>query len=79
MCEDSTFSLHESYTATYGNVSAIGGTPLSCFFGQYGTLCNDNTTDPSSADVLCKEIGYYGQLVECILAHFVFIESSFFP
>ena len=64
MCEDDSFSLHENYTITYRNVSAIGGTPLYCIFGQYSALCNDNTTDPSSADVLCAEIGYYGQLVE---------------
>ena len=64
VCEDGTFTLLDNYTNTYGNVSVIGGTPLGCIFGQYSTLCDDNTIDPASADVLCAELGYYGQLVE---------------
>ena len=63
-CQDYTYRLHENYTYYDGHRLVITGTSLGCSDGSYVTLCNDGTNDPSSANVLCAEYGYKGQLTD---------------
>ena len=77
VCAEGTFTLYENYTKAYDNASVVGGTPLRCIAGQYATLCNDNTTDPASAYVLCTELGYYGQLVNMYFSSLCLYEKLF--
>ena len=77
MCEEDAFTLYKNYTKVDGNVSVIGGTPLGCIAGQYVALCNDNTTDPASAYVLCTELGYYGRLVDMYFSSSCLYERLF--
>ena len=63
-CEEGTFSLYANYTYSYDNVSYISGIPLVCVDGgRYATICNDGTSDPQSAILLCSGLGYYGWLL----------------
>ena len=60
VCEDG-LSLYANYTQSDGNVFYITGIPLVCVEGRYSTVCNDNTSDPRAAVILCRELGYYGE------------------
>ena len=76
-CEDGSFFLYASYSEYNSLLSFITGIPLGCSDGQYTALCNDDTTDTSSAHALCTLYGYYGQLhVENLLSKHVFNENS---
>ena len=61
VCEEGSFTLYESQTTTFDFGTTVSGTPLACFGGQYAALCDDDTTDPSSASILCTAFEYYGQ------------------
>ena len=52
--------MYANYTYTNDDISGI---ILVCVDGQYTTICNDGTSDPHSAIVLCNGLGYYGQLL----------------
>ena len=61
VCVEGMLSWYTSSIQSDGTVYSITGIPLACIDGQFLTaLCNDNTSDPSSADVLCTGLGYYG-------------------
>ena len=64
VCDNCFYHLYENYTHYDGNRSVITGTPVGCIDGRDVTLCNDGTNDPSSANVLCAEYGYSGQLTD---------------
>ena len=54
--------LYENYTCYEGNRYVIKGIPLGCSgTGQYVTLCNDGTIEPSSAGYVCTLFGLPGQ------------------
>ena len=79
MCVANSLFLYGNYSTSYGAMSVITGTPVNCINGLwYGALCNDNTTDPSSANAICATLRYYGQLADIKYSPSVVTASSLF-
>ena len=63
VCPNELF-LYEKHISRDGTRNVINGTLVGCNQGQYIALCNDGNSDPASASVLCRDLGYNGQLVD---------------
>ena len=69
VCEEGSFTLYASQTTMIDSgTTAVSGVPLACIGGQYAALCDDGTTEPSSASFFCTAFGYYGQQADLYLS-----------